>query len=47
MEHHAAAALAVDRQLLQEGHTGLHGLGAGEQRAEETEGGQKVRNKEN
>ena len=37
MEHHAAAALAVDRQLLQEGHAGLHSLGAGEQGAEETE----------
>ena len=40
IEDQAAAALAVDRQLLQEGHTGLHSLGAGEQGAEtETEGG--------
>ena len=34
MEDHAAAAVAVDRELLQESHTGLHCLGAPEQGSE-------------
>ena len=39
MQHTAAAALAVDRELLQEGHAGLHSLGAAEQGPDNTGAG--------
>ena len=39
MQHTAAAALAVDRELLQEGHAGLHSLVAAEQGPDNTGAG--------
>ena len=36
IQHTAAAALAVDGELLQESHTGLHCLGAAEQGPDKT-----------
>ena len=46
IQDHAAAALAVDRELLQECHTRLHRLGAAEQGSGDTESQASIQAKE-
>ena len=47
MQHTAAAALAVDRELLQEGHAGLHSLGSAEQGPDNTGAGSSANEEKN